>query len=161
MRYGGAGWISGLFPGVVGLFFGYIVGTVRRLNRDEALRIGVIFILFVFSVLFWMSFEQAATSLTLFADKLTRLNIFGYTFPSSWYQSVQPTFVVLLAPVFAAVWVRLGRRNPSTPLKLAFRPFFSALAFGILAYASTLVPSHVTCELSELQKLWPRWTADA
>ena len=157
MRYGGAGWISGLFPGVVGLFFGYILGTVRRLNRDEALRIGVIFILFVFSVLFWMSFEQAATSLTLFADKMTRLNIFGYTFPSSWYQSVQPTFVVLLAPVFAAVWVGLGRRNPSSPLKFAFGLFFAALAFGIVAYASTLVPSNVSGDLSELQKVGPLW----
>jgi POT family proton-dependent oligopeptide transporter len=117
----------------------------------------VIFILFVFSVLFWMSFEQAATSLTLFADKLTRLNIFGFTFPSSWYQSVQPTFVVLLAPVFAAVWVGLGRRNPSSPLKFAFGLFFAALAFGIVAYASTLVPSNVSGELSELQKVGPLW----
>ena len=139
LRWGGASWVGGLFPGVVGAFFGYILGIVRQLDRAEALRVGVIFILFLFAIIFWMSFEQAATSLTLFADKLTRLNLFGYTFPSSWYQSVQPTFVVLLAPVFAAIWVKLGRRNPSSPAKFALGLFFAALAFAIVAFASTLV----------------------
>jgi POT family proton-dependent oligopeptide transporter len=156
IRWGGAGWIGGLFPGVVGAFFGYILGIVRQLNRAEALRVGVIFILFVFAILFWMSFEQAATSLTLFADKLTRLNLFGFHFPSSWYQSVQPTFVVLLAPVFAAVWVKLGRRNPSSPGKFALGLLFAAVAFAIVAFASTLVPA-TAADLNETQKVSPLW----
>jgi proton-dependent oligopeptide transporter, POT family len=156
VRWGGAGWIGGLFPGVVGVFFGYIAGTVRRLNRDEALRVGVIFILFVFAIIFWMSFEQASTSLTLFADKLTHLYLFGYNFPSSWYQSVQPTFVVLLAPVFAFIWQRLGSRNPSSPSKFSLGLFFNALAFAIIAFASTLIPTGGT-ELSETQKVGPLW----
>jgi POT family proton-dependent oligopeptide transporter len=156
IRWGGAGWIGGLFPGVVGAFFGYILGIVRQLNRAEALRVGVIFILFVFAIIFWMSFEQAATSLTLFADKLTRLNLFGFHFPSSWYQSVQPTFVVLLAPVFAAVWVKLGRRNPSSPGKFALGLLFAAVAFAIVAFASTLVPATVS-DLTETQKVSPLW----
>jgi len=156
LRWGGAGWIGGLFPGVVGAFFGYIIGIVRQLDRSEALRVGVIFILFIFAVLFWMSFEQAATSLTLFADKLTRLNLFGFSFPSSWYQSVQPTFVVLLAPVFAAIWVRLGRRNPSSPGKFALGLLFAAIAFAIVAFASTMIPSG-GAQLSETQKVGPLW----
>lgn len=81
IHWGGAGWVGGIFPGVAGFFFGYIGGTVRKLNRDEALRVGVIFILFLFAIIFWMSFEQASTSLTLFADKLTRLVAFGFKFP--------------------------------------------------------------------------------
>src|SRR5207237_10768907 len=60
LRWGAAGWIGGLFPAVVGAFFGYIIGTVRGLNRNEALRVGVIFILFVFAIIFWMSFEHAS-----------------------------------------------------------------------------------------------------
>jgi POT family proton-dependent oligopeptide transporter len=156
IRWGGAGWIGGLFPGVVGAFFGYILGIVRQLNRAEALRVGVIFILFVFAIIFWMSFEQAATSLTLFADKLTRLNLFGFHFPSSWYQSVQPTFVVLLAPVFAAVWVKLGRRNPSSPGKFALGLLFAAVAFAIVAFASTLAPATAS-DLTETQKVSPLW----
>jgi POT family proton-dependent oligopeptide transporter len=138
------------------LFFGYILGTVRHLNRDEVLRVGVIFILFVFSVIFWMSFEQAATSLTLFADRLTRLNLFGFSFPSSWYQSVQPTFVVLLAPVFAGIWVKLGRRNPSSPAKFALGLLFAGIAFAIVAFASTFVPT-VSGDLNEFQKVGPLW----
>src|SRR6266542_4378360 len=60
-RRGGAGLVGGLFPGGMFLFFGYILGTLRGLNRSDVMRVLVIFILFVFSVLFWMSFEQAST----------------------------------------------------------------------------------------------------
>src|SRR5205085_2431421 len=133
VRWSGAGFIGGLFPCVMFFFLGYILGTVRKLNKDEALRVGAIFILFVFSVIFWMSFEQASTSLTLFADRLTRLNVFGFKVYSSWYQSVEPIFIVLLAPAFAFIWQRLGRRNPSSPTKFAFGLFFAALAFAIVA----------------------------
>lgn len=157
LRWGGAGWIGGIFPCVVGFFFGYIAGTVRSLNRAEALRVGVIFILFVFAIIFWMSFEQASTSLTLFADKLTRLNIFGFKFPSSWYQSVEPVFVVSLAPVFAIIWQRLGKKNPSSPAKFAYGLVFAAVAFAVVAFASTLVPPTGGAELSEALKVGPLW----
>ncbi len=157
LRWSGAGWIGGLFPGVVGAFVGYILGIVRQLNRAEALRVGVIFILFLFAIIFWMSFEQASTSLTLFADRLTHLYFFGYHFPSSWYQSVEPVFVVLLAPVFAAVWVKLGRRNPSSPAKFALGLVFAALAFAIVAFVSTLVPATAGVELNEAHKVGPLW----
>ena len=156
-KYGGAGLVGGLFPGVMFLFLGYILGTLRGLERRDVLRVVVIFILFVFSVIFWMSFEQAATSLTLFADKLTRLNLFGFRFPSSWYQSVQPTFVVLLAPVFAAIWVKLGRRDPSSPMKFALGLFFAALAFAVVAFASTLIPATGGAELTDAQRVGPLW----
>jgi POT family proton-dependent oligopeptide transporter len=156
VKWGGAGIVGGLFPGVVFFFFGYILGTVRRLNRDEALRVGVIFILFVFSIVFWMSFEQAATSLTLFADRLTRLTIFGYHFPSSWYQSVEPVFIVTLAPVFAAIWVKLGRRNPSSPAKFALGLVFAGIAFAVVAFASTLIPT-TSGDLTDAQKVGPLW----
>jgi POT family proton-dependent oligopeptide transporter len=138
MRWGGQGWLSGLFPGVVGFFFGYISGTLRKLTGDEAKRVGVIFILFVFSVVFWMSFEQAATSLTLFADRLTRTSIFGWDFPSSWFQSVEPVFVILFAPVFAAIWLKMGKRQPSSPGKFVIGLLFAGLAFSLIAFASTL-----------------------
>jgi POT family proton-dependent oligopeptide transporter len=132
------GAVSALFFTVVGIAFGYIGGICRHLNRAEMGRVGVIFILFVFSVIFWMSFEQAATSLTLFADRLTRTNVFGSEFPSSWFQTVQPTFVILLAPVFAGIWIKFGRRNPSSPAKFAVGLLFAGLAFALVAFASTL-----------------------
>jgi POT family proton-dependent oligopeptide transporter len=103
-----------------------------------------------------MSFEQAATSLTLFADKLTRLNIFGFTFPSSWYQSVEPIFVVALAPVFAMIWQRLGNRNPSSATKFAYALIFAGLAFALVAFASTLIRAS-GAQISETAKVGPMW----
>jgi POT family proton-dependent oligopeptide transporter len=153
---GDTGLVSAIFPTVLGFFTGYLAGTFRQLNKDEAKRVGVIFILFLFSVVFWMSFEQAGSSLTLFADKLTRTVLFGFRFPSSWYQSVQPSFVILLAPVFAAIWANLGRRDPSSPAKFAYGLFFAAIAFAIVAFASTLLPTSAG-DLSDAQRVGPMW----
>jgi POT family proton-dependent oligopeptide transporter len=132
------GAVSSLFFTVVGVAFGYVFGICRHLRGGELGRVGVIFVLFVFSVIFWMSFEQAATSLTLFADQLTRTSVFGFSFPSSWFQSVQPIFIVALAPVFAGIWMSLGRRDPSSPVKFAIGLLFAGLAFALIAFASTL-----------------------
>ena len=132
------GLVSALFFTVVGAAFGYVGGICRHLERGELGRVGVIFVLFVFAVIFWMSFEQAATSLTLFADQLTRTSVLGFSFPSSWFQSVQPIFVISLAPVFAGIWLKLGKRNPSSPIKFAFGLIFAGLAFALVAFASTL-----------------------
>jgi POT family proton-dependent oligopeptide transporter len=130
--------VSSLFFTVVGIAFGYVFGVCRHLRGAELGRVGVIFVLFVFSVVFWMSFEQAATSLTLFADQLTRTSVLGFSFPSSWFQSVQPIFIVALAPVFAGIWMSLGRRDPSSPIKFAIGLVFAGLAFALVAFASTL-----------------------
>ncbi|HEX9543768.1 MAG TPA: oligopeptide:H+ symporter, partial [Pyrinomonadaceae bacterium] len=69
--FGDAGVVSALFPTVVGFFAGYLIGTTRLLDGDELKRVLVIFILFIFSILFWMTYEQAGSSLTLFADRMT------------------------------------------------------------------------------------------
>ena len=79
-------------------------------------------IFFLAAVLFWGAYEQAGSTLNLFADRYTRLELGGFEFPSSWFQSVQPIFVILLAPVFAWLWLRLGRHEPSVPAKFAIGP---------------------------------------
>jgi POT family proton-dependent oligopeptide transporter len=129
---------TALFPTVVGGALGYLAAVLRQLRGEDLMRVLVIFILCAFSVIFWMSFEQSAGSLTLFADRFTRNSFFGFEYPSSWYQAVQPLFVILLAPVFAALWVRLGRRQPSSPAKFACGLLFAGLAFGLMAIASKL-----------------------
>jgi POT family proton-dependent oligopeptide transporter len=130
--------ISALFPAVVGFFFGYLLGIVRLLKGDELKRVLVIFILFVFSIVFWMTYEQAGSSLTLFADRLTRTTILGWQFPSSWFQSVPAIFVIILAPVIGAIWQNLGGRQPSSPAKFTIGLFFAGIAFVVIAFASTL-----------------------
>jgi len=137
-RYGEAGIVSALFPCVVFFFAGYLAGTVRLLTGNELRNVLVIFILFVFSIVFWMTFEQAGSSLTLFADRLTRTTILGWAYPSSWFQSVQPIFIIILAPVFAGIWQKMGNRQPSSPGKFTLGLLFAGLAFVVVTIASML-----------------------
>ena len=137
-KWGDAGVLSALFPTVVGFFTGYLIGITRHLNGEELKRVLVIFILFLFSILFWMTYEQAGSSLTLFADRLTRTTLFGWQYPSSWFQSVPAIFVIILAPIIGAVWQRLGDRQPSSPGKFTIGLFFAGIAFVVIAVASTL-----------------------
>jgi POT family proton-dependent oligopeptide transporter len=104
----------------------------------ERKRIGAIIVLFVFATLFWAAFEQAGSSLNLFADQRTRTTLLGWDFPSSWFQSVQPFFIIVLAPVFAWVWVRLGKREPSSPAKFAYGLVFVGLGFLVVAAGAWL-----------------------
>jgi POT family proton-dependent oligopeptide transporter len=107
-------------------------------------RIAVIGILFLFSSLFWSAFEQAGSSLNLFADRLTRLSLFGREFPSSWFQSVQPMFVIIFSPVFAWIWLSLARRKkePSSPGKFMLGLFFVGLSFLLLMPAASIAQSN-------------------
>jgi POT family proton-dependent oligopeptide transporter len=113
----------------------------RGFTAAEWKRMGAIVIFFLVAVIFWGAYEQAGSTLNLFADRYTRTELFGFSFPSSWFQSVQPVFVILLAPVFAWMWVRLGRREPSVPAKLAIGVLFMAIAFLVLVPAGSAAQS--------------------
>ena len=99
-------------------------------------RITAASILTLFALIFWAGFEQAGSSLNLFADRATRLNIFGFDYPSSWFQSVEPLFVIIFSPIFAWIWLSLGKRNPSSPLKFTMGLFFLALSFLLVVPAA-------------------------
>jgi POT family proton-dependent oligopeptide transporter len=103
---------------------------------EESRRIAAIFVFFIAAVLFWAVFEQAGSSLTLFADELTRNEIWGKAFPSAWFQSVNSLFVMALAPVFAWLWIKLGTRQPSVPFKFALGLVFLGLSFLLMVPAS-------------------------
>ncbi len=105
----------------------------------ERKRCAAILVLFVSSALFWAAYEQAGSSLSFFAERGTDCTIFGYAFPASWFQSVQPIFVVVLAPVFAWIWLAMARREPSSPGKFSLGLLFGGLAFAILVPAAYLV----------------------
>src|SRR5262249_19217992 len=110
-------------------------------TRDEKLRMAVVGILFLFATLFWMAFEQAGSSLNLFADTLTRHNVGSWQFDATYLQSVNSIFLILFAPVFSVVWIRLGSRQPSSPMKFAIGLLFVSLGFIVVAFASTLTKS--------------------
>jgi proton-dependent oligopeptide transporter, POT family len=98
----------------------------------ERKRAGAILVLFIGAAIFWGAYEQAGSSLNLFADVNTNRHIFGYEFPAGWFQWVQPLFVLILAPFFAWLWIRLGRHEPSSPAKFSIALFFVGLSFLVL-----------------------------
>ena len=108
-------------------------------TATEWKRIGAMGVFFVFAAVFWGAYEQAGSSLNLFGDRYTTLRILGFSFPSSWYVSVQAIFVILLAPAFAWLWIRLGKYEPTTPTKFAFGLFFVGLSFLFLLIPATAI----------------------
>jgi POT family proton-dependent oligopeptide transporter len=122
--------------GLALVYFGSVI-FLSKLSRAEKKRIAVIFVFFMAAVLFWAGFEQAGSSLNLFADRLTQRVIFGWEMPASFLQSVNSIFIILLAPVFGALWVRLGRRQPSTPAKMGYGLAFLAIGFLVLAWGAS------------------------
>jgi len=143
------GWFSITLPNLVATlgtiivtmaigFFGYVIFFCDY-SKKERDRIWVIFILFILSALFWSGFEQAGSSMNLFAKQLTDLRFGNFDAPASWLLAVNPLFIILLAPTFAAFWTWLDRRhaNPSLPLKFGMGFLGLSLGFFVLAWGST------------------------
>jgi POT family proton-dependent oligopeptide transporter len=125
---------------VAGLIAVFLTGLQDRLTTDDWKRIGIILVLFVFATIFWMGYEQAGSSLNLFAEHMTDRQITStWEFPTSWFQSVAPFFIVTFAPIFALIWVRLGKRQPSEEFKFVIGLILTGLGYVVLAYASTFV----------------------
>ncbi|MBT2507615.1 peptide MFS transporter [Streptomyces sp. ISL-98] len=101
---------------------------------------------FVTAVLFWMIYDQSGSLLTIFADEKTDRMIGGWEFPASWYQSVNPMMVIILAPVFATLWVKLAQRNrePSTAMKFALAMLLIGGSFGIMGLAGAAAANSET-----------------
>ncbi|HWI58489.1 MAG TPA: peptide MFS transporter, partial [Bacillota bacterium] len=138
--------------GVAILYFGALFLRCD-LDRTEKKRIAVIGILFLASAMFWSGFEQAGSSLNLFAERHTQrlLGSGHYEIPAGWFQSLGPLFVISLAPVLAGVWLALGRRNrnPSLPTKFALGLLLLGGGFLVMAIAARAVATG--------QKVWPTW----
>ncbi|AOW08388.1 peptide MFS transporter [Flavobacterium gilvum] len=109
----------------------------RSLTKVERNRIIVIFILAFFVIFFWGAFEQAGASLTLFADRQTERGIFGWEMPASYFQSVNPLAVIVLAPVVSMIWGYLYKKRlePTSPYKMAIGLALVALGYVIIAIA--------------------------
>src|SRR5438093_9236085 len=127
---------------------GAAAGGSSGFTAAEWKRMGAIVILFLFAALFWGAYEQAGSTLNLFADRFTRLSMLGLSFPSSWFQSVQPIFVILLAPAFAWLWVRLGPREPSSAAKFAWGLLFMGLSFLVLVPAGSMAQTETGVRVS-------------
>ena len=121
------------------LYFGSVMTFTCR-DKVERHRVFVIFLLFIGAAMFWSGFEQAGSSMNIYARDLTDRVIFGWEVPTGWLQSVNPIFIILLAPVMGLLWVRLGARNPSIPVKFGAGLMLLGVGFLVLAWGSFYVP---------------------
>ena len=114
-----------------------LILTDKSLTKVEMQRIIVIFILAFFVIFFWGAFEQAGASLTLFADRQTDRNLFGWEMPASYFQSVNPLAVIALAPLFSIIWgfLYVRKLEPSSPKKMAIGLTLVALGYLVIAIA--------------------------
>ena len=134
------GYMTFVLVGIAVAFFGYVF-VAGNLSSDERKRVGVIVVLFIFAAIFWSAFEQAPTSLNLFARDFTDRQLGSFTVPATWFQSVNAAFIILCAPVFAAIWTGLGKRgiDLSSPAKFTLGLFFAGLGFFIMIFAANRV----------------------
>ena len=114
-----------------------VILSDKGLSKVEMKRIMVIFILAFFVIFFWGAFEQAGASLTLFADRQTERTLFGWDMPASYFQSINPLSVIILAPIFTIIWGFLYARKlePSSPKKMAIGLALVALGYIVIAIA--------------------------
>ena len=126
--------------GIAVAFFSFLF-AFGGLTRDEKRRSGVIFVLFVFAAIFWAAFEQAPTSLQLFANDFTDRNFFGFEIPATWFQTVNSAFIILFSPVIAALWIMLAKRNIdlSSPAKFALGLALAGVGFLVMLFAANRV----------------------
>jgi len=121
-------------------YFVYLL-FAAGLTRIERRRVLAVVVLFIASVLFWAGYEQTGSSLNLFAERYTDRALFGWVMPASWFQALNPIYIVIFGPLFSALWVYLARRrrDPSTPLKFILGLLGIASGFVVMAAASRLV----------------------
>jgi len=132
-----AEYMTYIIAAVVILYFA-IMFISPRLDKTDKLRLLICFILIIGSTLFWSSFEQQPTSFNLFADRYTDLNVLGFEIPSIWFQSLNPLFILILAPIVSIIWVKLGNRGlePSSMAKFALGMLLAAAGFALMIFAS-------------------------
>lgn len=116
------------------LFIAFVIFSDKALNGIEKQRIGVIFITAFFVIFFWSAFEQAGASLTFFAEEQTQRDMGFFVIPASFFQSLNSIFVIAFAPLFAWLWLRLGKRDPGSPTKMAIGLALLALGYLWIAF---------------------------
>ena len=118
----------------------------EKIIRERLLALTV---LIIFSVVFWALFEQAYTSMNLYADRVLDREFFGWTIPGPWFLSLNALFIIIFAPVVANLWVKLGKYNPNTPVKFALAIILVGLGFGML-----VIGANVTADGAKIAMIW-------
>lgn len=118
-----------------------------KVARD---RVIAMLLIFFFNIMFWMFFEQAGSSFTFLAEKIVDREMFNWTFPVAWFQTVNSLAIITFAPLIAFIWVAMRSKNPSIPRKFGLGLLFNGAAFGLLMYALSM--------LVDIDNKIPFWT---
>jgi len=129
----------GLVLGVIAIAVFVWLLLFSQWTAVERKRLFAVMFLFLASIVFWSIFEQAGSTLNLFAENNTDLHILGFSFPASFFQSVNSIFLVALAPVFAWLWMKLKEKDPSSPVKFTMGLVFVALGVFVLIPAAKMI----------------------
>jgi POT family proton-dependent oligopeptide transporter len=137
---GVASYMTYILVGIAIVYFAYVF-IAGQLNGDEKKRVLVIAVLFVAAAIFWAAFEQAPTSLNLFAKDFTDRQFGSFEVPALWYQSINSFFIIIFAPVFAWLWLWLGKRNIniSSPFKFALGLALAGIGFLIMIFPANML----------------------
>lgn len=136
---------------VLGLSY-LIVSIIKGTKgKDEWSRIAVIIVLALFNIFFWSGFEQAGTTFNVFARDNTQRLIGNWEIPATWFQSINAIFIVIFAPLFSILWVKLEKKklNPNTPMKFGWGMLLLSLGFVVMAFGNTIAETGV--------KISPLW----
>ncbi|WP_028538413.1 peptide MFS transporter [Paenibacillus sp. J14] len=152
-----SGWLTFnsfiVIVGILGLLIptSYFVVMYRspRTSKVERSRLIAYIPLFIAAIMFWAIQEQGSTILANYADKRTQLDYAGFHISPAWFQSLNPLFIITLAPVFAWFWLKLGKRQPTIPKKFALGLLFAGLSFLVI-----LLPAYFGGENSLVNPLW-------
>lgn len=145
-----ASYMTYILVGIAVVYFAYVF-IAGKLNSDEKKRVIVIAVLFVAAAVFWAAFEQAPTSLNLFAKDFTDRQFGSFEVPTLWYQSINSFFIIIFAPLFAGLWMALGKRNIniSSPVRFAVGLAMAGIAFLIMVIpANSLVATQGAIKVS-------------
>ena len=134
-----------IIPSITIMYFLNIM-VAGGLTIVEKKRVGVLMVFFLGAALFWSGFEQAGSALNLFADRHTDRIYFGWEMPAGWFQNFNPFYIVTLAPLMAALWIFLAKRNinPSTPMKFGIAVLLMGFGFLIMVVAARIVATQGT-----------------
>ena len=146
-------WIISIIAVAAAGYIGYSIFNGTK-GKTEWSRVGVIFVLALFNIFFWAGFEQAGTTFSIFARDNTNRMIGSFEIPATWFQSVNAIFIVIFAPIFSVLWVKLSKRNlnPNTPMKFVWGMLLLSFGFVIMAVASGISNDGDT--ITKVSPLW-------
>ena len=141
--------IVGILGFLLPAIYFFIMYRSPKTTDVERSRVLAFIPLFLASVMFWAIAEQGSTILALYADTRTNLNFMGIQISPAWFQSFNPLFIIVLAPVFAWLWMKLGDRQPSIPQKFSLGLLFAGLSFIVI-----LLPGYLGGTDALVNPLW-------